>query len=205
MAKGKAKGRNIAIVLYPDNRYHMEYLEYLQQYSKGFFINHTAESDEKKDHIHCVIIFPNARSENGYLKSLPTVKYAVSHEGEILSCFPTDSDITDDRPLLSHAEVISDLNAYSVYLLHEDYKSMKLGKKRYCENDVINFGTSDNLFSAFYKEDKLSDMEIIKLLLSFNATSKKQLLEKVVELGNHQVFKYLQTHGYFVNEFLMKG
>lgn len=106
---------------------------------------------------------------------------------------------------MAHAEIISDLNAYSVYLLHEDYKSMKQGKTRYNENDVVNFGTTDNLFSSFYKEDKLTDMEIIKLLISLNATTKKQLLEKVVEYGNHQVFKYLQTHGYFVNEFLMKG
>ena len=48
MSKGKAKGRNIAIVLYPDNRYHMEYLEYLQEYAKGFFIVHKAEAEEKK-------------------------------------------------------------------------------------------------------------------------------------------------------------
>lgn len=205
MSKGKAKGRNIAIVLYPDNRYHMEYLEYLQEYSKGFFIVHKAEAEEKKDHIHLVIIFPNARSECGYLKSLPKCTYAINPDGTIKSCYPVEGDKTEDKPLLAHAEIISDLNAYSVYLLHEDYKSMKQGKIRYNENDVVNFGTTDNLFSAFYKEDKLTDMEIIKLLISFNATSKKQLLEKVVEHGNHQVFKYLQTHGYFVNEFLMKG
>lgn len=204
-AEGKTKSRNIAVMLYPDNRYHMEYLDYLKEYGRGFYIKHKAEADEKKDHIHLVHIFSNARTVKGYLKSLPTVDYVKDDDGKLTSNFEKeDKKKIITKPLLDHAEIISCMNSYCVYLMHEDYKSVKAGKTRYHDSDVVSFGSSDNLFESFYRQDKLTDMEIIKLLLSFNAATKKRLLEKVVEYGNHQVFAYVQSHGYFINEFLMK-
>ena len=47
-SEGKSKSRNIAVILYPDNRYHMEYLDYLKEFGRGFYIKHGPESDEKK-------------------------------------------------------------------------------------------------------------------------------------------------------------
>ena len=57
------------------------------------------------------------------------------------------------NPLLDHAEIISCMNSYCVYLMHEDYKSVKVGKKtKYHDSDVVSFGSTDNLFESFYKQ-----------------------------------------------------
>ena len=79
------RSRYFACILYPDNAYHCEYLQFLRESQKGFYIIHDAGADmynvpysgfvpdryedSSKAHIHCILEYKNSRRASGIIKS----------------------------------------------------------------------------------------------------------------------------------------
>ena len=62
--------RYFMLVLYPDNQYHKEIMEYLDSDKnpyQGAYILHEPEQDEKKQHWHVMLYFPPAHARGNCL------------------------------------------------------------------------------------------------------------------------------------------
>lgn len=90
--KPESKKRWLTFILYPDNVYHCQYLDFLKTHEVGFYIEHidndehdglsfvgvnSTDVKETKRHWHVAVRFPNPRSATGFVNSLPPVDYVV--------------------------------------------------------------------------------------------------------------------------------
>ena len=144
MAENKnIKSRCHAIMLYPDNPYHVQLLDYLKKTYDGFYICHESGSDnysipqagyvgiqhDEKKHLHVVLQFKNPRTSSGFIKSLPTVRYykplqVNNYDEKFKQQLFTVYDVSYldipleeiIQPIISHTEIISDIYAYAHYL-----------------------------------------------------------------------------------------
>ena len=188
--------RWIMFLLYPDNRYHMAYLDYLKLHNVGFYIEHVDNDEhgtityegvhnnetETKRHIHCAVYFENARTVNGFLDSLPTVDYLVTKKELIideegnekervtlssnLSAFTPYKGEIRTQKLLTDAKAVNDIYAQAHYFIHDTFECFMLGKKAYSPSDVKMLHNDREIYDKLL-EDNVSDTEIVETLLSF--------------------------------------
>lgn len=233
----KYKSRYISIVLYPDNPYHMEYLHYLEDTQKGFYIVHdfgddlanvplygVVLDDNKKEcyakkHIHCMLIFENPRSEDGFLKSLPIVRYYQYERQEQLytvydipyigiSDKANNASLVEiNKPLLSKCEAVRDVYAHSIYFLHQDFKSHATGKKRYELSDIKTLHCSRDFIKKYFNVADLTDQELLDRIIQLWITSENiyTFLQVLSVHPNSSLLKYVQNHAYFVKNYILEN
>lgn len=219
------KSRLFTFVLYPDNAYHMQYLHYLEANATGFYIIHSSGDDlvnipyagfisdikqaTEKKHIHVWLQFKNPRTLNGFLKSLPRVRY---YKDEKTKRFFTLYDIPYInlplqeviKPIIEHAEIINDTFAMAQYFIHKDFNSVALGKKQYSISDIKLLDCDVSYLNKFYTQNELTDSDIIDILYQILSVSdnKTMFLQLCAMHSNPSVLKYVQSHAYFINTFI---
>lgn len=227
------KTRNFGIVLYPDNPYHMQYLDYLENTHDGFYILHEKNADNallplagyeyehhnEKAHYHCVVQFKNPRTVSGFLKRMPIVKYyqplALENiDDETKSRFYTVYDVSYVdipvqevyKPVIEYAEPITDIYGYALYMLHRDFDSFVKGKKTYNLSDVKPLFCDVSRFSEYFKQNETSDAEILDIIYQILACAggdTNTFIQLCSMHSNPLVLKYVSSHSYFIHRFLL--
>lgn len=227
--KPETRSRWIQFVLYPENRYHQQYLDWCKFHEYGFYIVHDEEKyhkreecgfvsdqkDETKKHIHCAVYFENARTASAFIKSLGTVQYWVVEEKEdgtpvMLSSVPLEfeNERTIVMPFLKHAEAINDINAVAHYFIHDNFECRMLGKKQYQRSDVHMFNNDRSVYDRYFSDEMPTNHGTVELLCELWKASqgdKQKFLSLVLSCGDTRALKYIESHGFFVNEFICGG
>lgn len=222
------RSRWIQFVLYPENRYHAQYLDWCKYHEYGFYIVHDGESehidgelgfistqkDEKKKHIHCAIYFENARTASAFIASLGTVNYWVVEEDEngdplTLSSVPVcdSNERTITRPFLKHAEAVHDINAVAHYFIHDNFECTMLGKKRYEKSDVKMFNNDRSIYDRYFSDEMPTNHGTLELIIELWRCSenKQDFIQKCLTCGDTRVLKYVESRAYFISEFICGG
>lgn len=227
-SRKEIRSRYYACMLYPENPYHCEYLQYLVDTQTGFYIIHDKGSDmhnvpyagylpehfedSGKPHIHCILIYKNARTQNGIIKSNPYVRY---YKNEITKQLFTVYDIPYInlplqeviKPIVEHFEPLTDLYAYSEYILHKDFKSVALGKKQYSVQDIHMLNCDRSLLDGIYAEREMNDndcLDAVRQIWNCSAGDSDTFLKLLQMYPNDKVLKYVQSHAYFINKFIIE-
>lgn len=222
----ETRSRWITFVLYPENRYHAQYLDWCKRHEYGFYIIHDGEGDrqgecgfvdsstnkdDKKKHIHCAVYFENARTASAFTKSLGTVNYWVVEEDElgnplVLSSVPLSDgqERAITQPLLKHAETVRDMNAMAHYFIHDNFECSMLGKKQYSRSDVHMFNNDRSIYDRYFCDELPTNHSTLELLMGLwkGCKSKQEFTEKVLSCGDTRALKYLESRAYFVSEFI---
>lgn len=222
----EARSRWITFVLYPENRYHGQYLDWCKKHEIGFYIVHDGDGerhgecgfvdsspnkDDKKKHIHCAVYTENARTSTAFCKSLCTVQYWVVEEDELgnpltLSSVPLSDgqERTITQPLLKHAEAVHDMNAMAHYFIHDNFECAMLGKKQYSRNDVHMFNNDRSVFDRYFSDEIPTNHAVLELLIDLwkGCKSKQEFTERVLTCGDTRALKYLESRAYFISEFI---
>lgn len=201
------KGRWIACVLYPDNCHQMEVLGYLESIGQTMlYITHQPEEDEKKEHIHVLIHFDYPRTSSGFCSAFGTGRFLKSDNG-----YEPVSDNVDctglpvvQLPILTHAEIVSSPADYFRYVLHQDFKSVKSGKKEYQISDITFRGNENELRKLAYQEYQQFS-NIINDLMGFADCSENahDLMQILIDNNRYDLISYVQGHSYFIKEFFL--
>lgn len=235
MAENKnIKSRCHAIMLYPDNPYHVQLLGYLKKTYDGFYICHESGSDnysipeagyvgiqhDEKKHLHVVLQFKNPRTSSGFIKSLPTVRYYKplqinNYDEKLKQQLFTVYDLSHldipleeiIQPIISHTEIISDIYAYSHYLLHKDFKSVMLGKKEYSFNDVQPLCSSVEHYSDYFMQTDNNDCEMLDQIVQIWSCCDGSLnmFIQLCSMHSNKLVKYVQSHPYFIDKFIINN
>lgn len=222
------RSRYYACMLYPENPYHCEYLQYLIDTQTGFYIIHDKGSDMAnlpyagfvpehtedtgKAHIHCIIMYKNARTESGIIKSNPYVRY---YKDEKSKQFFTVYDIPYIslplqeviKPVVEHFEPLTDIYAYAQYILHKDFKSVALGKKQYTVQDIHMMNCDRSLLDNIYAEREMTDndcLDAVRQIWDCSVGDYNTFLNLLQMYSNDKVLKYVQSHAYFINKFILE-
>jgi hypothetical protein len=221
--RGKKRGRWFTMILYPDNSYHMDFLTYVDggrreiyKDFQAFWIFHTKEKDEKKDHFHLQLYFANERSVSGVCKMLGRGDY-YSPDGKTYKAlfdktgFPEEIKIFQkDNMSPSLCSVVSDIHSYYVYLMHKDYPSYLKCKRVYQENDFkFTEYDYDLIKYLMQKPDRVEEMgselsELMMIIKEYGCYSMTNLCETLCCNNLYKLIKYVEKHSYLVNT-LIKG
>lgn len=230
MGKTKVlRSRYFACILYPENPYHCELLQFLRETHTGFYIIHYSDSDlcqlpsvgfisehhedGCKPHIHCILEFRNARTESGLIKHFPHVRY---YKDEYSKQFFTLYDIpyTDlplqevVKPVVEHWEALTDVYAYAEYILHKDFKSVVSGKKMYEVSDIQMLNSDRSYLSRFYECMDLTDADCLQLVRDFWRCAEGDydiFLDLLQMYSSEKPLKYVQSHAYFINKYILEN
>lgn len=197
----EVRSRWIGFFLYPDDRYHMEYLIYIKTHNQGFYILHHEDSEgilpfdgvqkdidpSVKKHYHVILYFENARTASAFVKSLPVVRYLVTERDEdnkikSLSSNTSNYDARyytidkyyDDyvyKPLISHAEAIKDIYAMCHYLIHDNFECFMLGKRKYNISDVKMLNNDRSLFDKYFHQELPTNNSVVELITQLATAS----------------------------------
>lgn len=222
------RSRWIQYVLYPDNRYHAQYLDWCKTHAIGWYIVHDGEGsvpecgfvssqkEETKKHIHCCQYFENARTATAFIKSLGTVNYWVVEENEdgtptLLSSIPLgidEQERTVTKPFLSRAESVHDINAVAHYFIHDNFECHMLGKKEYSREDVKMFNNDRSLYDRYFSDELPTNhatLSLLRELWKLANGNKEKYLDLVLECGDTRALKYMESRAFFINEFVCGG
>lgn len=228
-AKKSPRSRYFTFVLYPENRYHSEYLEWCKHHENGFYIVHdeekhvregaegyvfdtSAHKEDKKKHIHCLIYFENARTLSGFLKSFPSVDYYVIEEDEngtpvkvsTIPVFDCQQEKTIQKPLLSTAQIVNDMYALSHYFIHDNFECKMFGKKQYSVSDVKMFNNSSAMFDKYFKQCLEFNNDIVSELyqIAISVNFDRQKFLSAILSADVRYLKYVESHSSFLDRFM---
>lgn len=213
------KSRLWTFVLYPEDEGTTDLLNYLStdnvEGARGCYIFHDGELvinletgepelDEngepkmRKDHIHCMVEFPNPRSREGVQKALCF---------DLLNLQTADEESSEDEKEHTVKVVfpVTDRVSMYLYFLHWTYRCSKEGKKRYKETDIKLFGneSADFVLSCSCEKEKTARVTCAELLsYSEKAHSARELLMNCIDDEN--LVKFMMKNPYFVKEFILK-
>ena len=221
--RGKKRGRWFTMILYPDNSYHMHFLTYVNGAKRvvhkdfqAFWIFHTKEKDEKKDHFHLQLYFANERTVNGVCKMLGVGNY-YSPDGKIYKAvfdktgFPEEIKIEEKANMSSSlCSVITDIHSYYQYLMHKDYASYLKGKKVYSESD-FRFTNYDRSLLSFLREPSIrleetgaELQEIMCIKKEYGCYNMRLLMETLICNKSYKLIKYVEKNTYLI-QCILKG
>lgn len=201
------KGRWIACVLYPENCHQMEVLDYLKKMGQTMlYITHQPEDEKKVEHIHVMIHFDYPRTSSGFCSAFGMGRFVKS--GDTYKSIADNVDCTGlpvvQLPILSHAEIVSSPADYFLYVLHQDFKSIKAGKKRYEISDITFCGNENELRKLAYQEWQQYNNLIYELMEYTDcADNAHDLMDILICNGRYDLISYVQGHAYFIKEFFL--
>lgn len=210
----KRSGRSswIGCMLYLDNLYHMEFLDYLKQMGiTHLYIKHQPEQDEKKEHIHLMIHFDYPYTVSGFLKSVGTgwfIETGKDENGKSIynPISPQDRSIYSNAVelnIIGHAETITSPQGNYIYFLHRDFKSRF--KIQYNESDVVKIGDM-GIINKITKISYVNRELIYQELEKYGSQSINSIdfMRRVIADGRTDIIDYVSSHSYFVKEFFIK-
>ena len=102
---------------------------------------------------------------------------------------------------------IRDPFSYAAYLLHRDYNSIATGKKQYSINDINMLNRIEVYSIQFYEDYALTDAGLVDLVMQIYACSDGDinLFLQLCCMHSSEVIKYVQSHAYFINKFIIEG
>lgn len=201
------KGRWIACILYPENCHQMEVLDYLKKMGQTMlYITHLPEDEKKVEHIHVMIHFDYPRTASGFCSAFGNGRFVKS--GDLYKSVADNVDCTGlpivQLPILTHAEIVSSPADYFLYVLHQDFKSIKSGKKRYEISDITFCGNENELRKLAYQEWQQYNKLIYELMeYSDCADSAHDLMDILISNNRYDLISYVQGHAYFIKEFFL--
>lgn len=211
------KSRVWTFVLYPEDKGTTDLLNYLSsdnvEGARGCYIFHdgeyvtnpeTGEPDldengelkRRKDHIHCMVEFPNPRSREGVQKALCF---------DLLALEMADSEVNEDEK--DHTAkvcfAVSDRVSMYLYFLHWTFRCSREGKKRYSEDDIKLFGNNSEEFvlSCSYDKERTTRGMCAQLLQASEGCDEKGLLMNVID--DEKAVKFIMKNPYFVSKFIV--
>lgn len=201
------------LVLYPDNLYHEEVMEYLKSEKnpyQGAYILHQAESDEKKEHWHVLLYFPNCRTQAGVVKMFGKGNFRKL--GESLEPCPDTSGIDESEIEVSDivgpslVEPVSDIHSTAMYLLHKTFAALREGKKEYSLSDFKAFHNDYELVNSLFELDKITSsgsqlQEVIRYIDEYKIKNLKDLIITLY-FNEPQLVKYVENHSYLIKNIL---
>ena len=210
----KRSGRSswIGCMLYPDNFYHMEFLDYLKQMGiTHLYIKHQPEQDEKKEHIHLMIHFDYPYTVSGFVKSVGTGWFIEVGKDEkdkpiYKPIPPQDRSIYPnafEMNIIGHAENITSPQGNYIYYLHRDFKSRF--KIQYQDSDVVkigDIGIINKITNISYVNRELIYQEIASY--ACQSANSRDFICRVMADGRTDIVDYVSGHAYFIKEFFIK-
>ena len=123
-------------------------------------------------------------------------------------------DLHDDQAFIRtkvytvpHIEVVSDCNAYALYMLHANYDSIIQGKKPYKKEELR--GNYEFILSLFPELKNMNELHSVKNLYDLtrrvvNQTmSRRDLVAELIQTGDEDTLKYLKENSHFVKDWLL--
>lgn len=202
----------IGCMLYPDNFYHMEFLEYLKTMGiTHLYIKHQPEDNEKKEHIHLMIHFDYPYTVSGFVKSVGTGWFIEVGKDEknkpIFKSIPPQDRSTYpnsvEMNIIGHAENITSPQGNYIYYLHKDFKSRF--KIQYKDSDVVKIGDMgiiNKITHISYVERELIYQEISSY--ACQSSGSRDFIRRVMADGRTDIVDYVSGHAYFIKEFFIK-
>lgn len=218
MKEKTIKTKWITFVLYPDNAYHMQYLDWIKKNEIGFYIRHDADDEgqanddrETKPHFHVATYRNVQRTSTAFVKNMPSVDYYVEEwetEGDSkipkkLSCFiPNDAkeDIIT-RPLVSSAQNVRDIFSLAHYFIHDTFKCDFLGKKKYKKEDVKMLNNDRKVFDdCFTEENNCSTSDYLSKVITVCkiCDTRNEVVSKIALIGDEKLTKWFIANSSFV-------
>lgn len=108
---------------------------------------------------------------------------------------------------VQHIEVVSDCNAYALYMLHANYDCIIQGKKPYRKEQLK--GNMDFMFSCFPEMKNISDLDSISRVFELtkkvvnNSMSRRDLIAELIQTGDEESFKYIRENSSFIRDWLL--
>lgn len=210
----KRSGRSswIGCMLYPDNFYHVEFLDFLKSMGiTHIYIKHQPEEDEKKEHIHLMMHFDYPYTVSGFVKSVGTGWFIEVGKDEkdkpiYKPIPPQDRSIYPnavEMNIIGHAENITSPQGNYIYYLHKDFKSRF--KIQYKESDVQKFGDMgiiNKVIRISYVDRDLMYQEIASY--ACQSDNSRDFIRRVMADGRTDIVDYVSSHAYFIKEFFIK-
>ena len=205
--------RYFMLVLYPDNQYHREIMEYLDSDKnpyQGAYILHEPEQDEKKQHWHVMLYFPNARTQKGVCDSFGKANFR--RVGENLE--PCADTTGIDESEIEVADIVgpalcspvSDCHAMAMYFLHKNFECIRSGKREYNKSDIKAFHHDYEFTNSLFEIDKVTSQgtelqEIISYIdnKEYNIKTMKDLI-LTLYINNPQLVSYVEKHGFLIKQ-----
>ena len=217
--KSKSRFQWFSLILYPDDRYHMILLDTLKEYYTGFYIRHEAdiltntpdgfvnEDKENKPHYHVCVMKKDKQTASAFYKRIPTAEYWRLSDNTLTS-IPTPEAESETRKILTPMLVkgIESMSGYCEYLSHEDFNSRLIGKKLYSRDDIIMFNKTDKrLYDDFKNQILPYNNPIVEELMEIASACDclNDFTFAVVNSGDTRLLKYLETHSFFVDKFII--
>lgn len=221
--ENKVRSRWFMLVLYPDNPVHCEILEHLKCSSspQGFYIEHEPDEvnaewaehkGESKKHWHVMLHYQNARTEKGVRESFGKCLVIDIGDGKKISTYDSTgydkSQVSVDWVVgKALCSAVSDVHSMSMYFLHKNYESIKLGKKEYSMVDIIPFDNDNEIIQLAYEGERVTStgseiLHILEIKSELNTNSIAFLCAYLA--SNHEVdlLRYVEKHSYLVREIL---
>ena len=212
------KKRWLTFEIYPDNPEQMAAFEWLKtaDINSGMYIKHSAEKDEKKDHIHVLVYEDNPINCTMQGEQLVAKSYGARFG--TFDGFPTDSgflykckgDILPDGmdwqtyPIISMVQGVSDPQSLAHYFLHERYCDIRAGKKLYKYGELKFWGDKER-FTKLYFTNKVNDIDILGRALGIAeyCETPKQFMARCASLGEWDILEFARKNPYFVAKFVV--
>lgn len=106
-----------------------------------------------------------------------------------------------------HVEVVSDCNAYALYMLHANYDCMLQGKKLYRKDELQ--GNYEFILALFPELKNMNELHSVKNLMELTkrvvnqSMSRRDLIAELIETGDEDTLKYLKDNSHFVKDWLL--
>lgn len=201
------------LVLYPDNIYHQQIMDYLNSEKnpyQGCYIKHQPEHDEKKEHWHVALYFPNCRTKAGVIKMFGKGEFRKTENGFEPCLDKTGIDETEievsDLVGEMLVEPVSDIHSTAMYFLHKTFAAIRDGKKEYAISDIKAFNNDFELVNSLFELDKTTSagtqlQEIIRYIDEYKIKTIKELVLTLYS-NEPQLVKYVETHSYLIKNIL---
>lgn len=204
-----ARTRWFRFVLYPDNIYHQQIMDYLNSEKnpyQGCYILHQPESDEMKEHWHVLLYFPNCRTKAGVIKMFGQGDFRKTDNGlepclDKTGVYEFELEVAD---LVGSAlvEPVSDIHSTAMYFLHKTFAAIREGKTEYAISDFKAFHSDFELVNSLFELGKTTSagsqlQEIIQYIDEYKIKTLKELV-LTLYFNEPMLVKYVETHSYLI-------
>lgn len=203
------------LMLYPDNPYHMEFLEWAKGTDMNFcYILHEGELNDdgtpKKDHYHVLIHFDSQRSPQAVASSLGTMpckqdgeNFVPLHGSELETYRVNTPSLIVEKPLVVFpytCDYCRDPHDYLHYMIHDTFASR--GKKKYKYSD-ITFHEKMQLISSYWGVELTDSTDTISLLYTYFQEYKTcpAVMSALLKNGEFKLVEYCRKNPYFLKTF----
>lgn len=224
--------RWIGFILYQDNCYHMQMLDYfkVRNYDMCFILHDKDKNTDgtpKKAHYHLMVRFDTPRTASGYASDTyygwfvekpvigdddkeKFVYTAVS--GQDLELARSRGDKVVKKPLFRYGGESSTVfsihhpEEYYHYLPHRTFMCEIEGKVKYSYSDIQYFGDVEKMKSLASTEHD-NHVDTIQQIYGYFREYRTctAVMEKLIEHGRFDLVAYCEGHALFLKHFMSKG